>query len=136
MSRLLPVCLVILASALTSACADDDPPAAPIDPPVQISVTFNGTITVNGAATHLFTTTETGDAVATLTALAPDGTVVVSFQLGTWNGSYCQVTLAKDDATTGAILVGRASVGSFCVRIADVGRLTAPTSYEIQVTHF
>jgi hypothetical protein len=55
---------------------------------------------------------------------------------GTWNGQYCQVTLFKDDAAVGQTLVGNASAGSFCVRVADVGRLTEPATYSIKVSHF
>jgi hypothetical protein len=122
--------------SLAVACSEDSVPIAPVETPVQISESFSGSITVNGAATHTFTTERAGQAAATLTSLAPDNTAVVSFTLGTWNGSYCQITLAKDDATTSSSLVGTASAGSFCVRISDVGRLTAPTDYEITVQHY
>ena len=42
----------------------------------------------------------------------------------------------KDDATQAQNLIGNASQGSFCVRIADIGRLTAPTDYLITVSHY
>lgn len=136
MFRTIPAFLVVLACGAIAGCAEDETPTTPVDPPVQITETFSGSITINGAATHVFTTDDAGDAIAQITALAPDSTVIVSFQFGTWNGTSCQVVLATDDATTGSTLIGRASVGSFCVRVSDVGRLTAPTDYEIRVTHF
>jgi hypothetical protein len=137
MFRLISVSAIILACTGAAGCGDDPAPAPnPTPTPVQITETFSGTITVNGAATHQFTTGEAGQTLATLSSLSPDSAAIISFTLGTWNGQYCAVTLAKDDATTGANLIGNASVGSFCVRVSDVGRLTAPTDYSITVQHY
>jgi hypothetical protein len=139
MFRLISASVLILFCAISAACADDDTPTAPVEQPIQLTESFSGTIGINGAATHQFVTTRTGQVGATLTALSPDSTAVISFMLGTWNGSYCAIStsgLAKDDATTGSILGASATIGNFCVRVSDVGRLTAPTSYEIVVTHF
>ena len=137
MFRLISASAIILACMAAAGCGDDPAPTPDPGPtPVQITENFAGTLTVNGAATHLFTTGEAGQAIASLTSLSPDSAVVISFTLGTWNGQYCQVTLAKDDATQGANLIGNASVGAFCVRVSDVGRLAAPTDYSITVQHF
>lgn len=135
MLRLISISAIILACA-AAGCGDDAPPVVPQETPVQITETFTGTINVNGAATHTFVIERPGQAAATLVTLSPDATAVVSFMFGTWNGQYCSVVFVKDDATTGAVLVGNASAGPFCVRIADIGRLTAPTDYSINVTHF
>ena len=137
MIRMISFSALILACA-AAGCGDDDPstPTTPIETPVQISETFDGSITINGAFTHTFTTGRAGQATATLTSLSPDSAAIVSFVFGTWNGQYCQAILFKDDATSGANLTGNASLGSFCVRVADVGRLTAPTGYSITVQHF
>jgi len=49
----------------------------------------------------------------------------------------CQIILANDAATSLGVVTGTASTaGNFCVRVSDVGRLTAPTDYEITVRHF
>ena len=136
MFRLISVFALILACAFAAGCADDDTPTEPVETPTQITETFSGTIGINGAATHTFLTTRIGQAGATLTSLSPDSAAIISFAMGTWNGLYCAITLAKDDATTNAILGASASVGNFCIRVSDVGRLTAPTSYEVVVTHF
>ena len=137
MIRMISFSALILACAVAAGCSDDDaPPTTPIETPVQISESFQGTINLNGAATHTFSTERAGQATATLTTLSPDSAAIVSFVFGTWNGQYCQVILVKDDATQAQNLVGNASQGSFCVRIADIGRLTAPTDYVITVQHF
>lgn len=127
---------VILATTFTAGCAEDDLPTTPVDPPVAVSETFTGAITINGAATHVFSTERAGEAVATLSSLSPDSAAIVSFTFGTWNGQFCQVILAKDDATSGTRLIGTASAGAFCVRVSDVGRLASPTEYSITVDHF
>jgi hypothetical protein len=33
-------------------------------------------------------------------------------------------------------VIGTASAGNFCVRLSDVGRLTAQTDYAVTVRHF
>jgi hypothetical protein len=137
MSRLISFSALILACTFATGCGDDNTtPTTPVETPIQINETFQGTINLNGAATHVFGTERAGQATVTLTSLSPDSAAIVSFMFGTWNGSYCSVVLVKDDATQAQNLVGNASQGSFCVRIADIGRLTAPTDYTITVAHF
>ena len=137
MPRLISFSALIFACAVAAGCGDDAaPPTTPVETPVQISESFTGTINLNGAATHVFGADRAGQATATLTSLSPDSAAIVSFMFGTWNGQYCQVILVKDDATQAQNLVGNASQGAFCVRIADIGRLTAPTDYTITVAHF
>jgi hypothetical protein len=139
MHRSLFVPVVLLAAALTGACGSDSTPTTNTPTPTQVSEAFSGTLTVNGAATFPFAVNQTGTITATLTALSTDG-AVVGFELGTWNAttSTCTVaTIANDQATAGATIIGNAaSTANFCVRIFDVGKLTAPTDYVITVTHF
>ena len=126
----------VLVSCLVAAGCSDDPVVAPIDPPVQISETFSGTLNVNSASMHTFVTDRPGQVVARIDSLSPLSDAVVSYVLGTWNGSYCTAMFIKDDATSGATFVGNASAGAFCVRVSDIGRLTESTSYSITVQHF
>ena len=137
MLRLISFSGLILACAAVAGCGDDAAPTTPVETPIQITESFQGTINLNGAATHLFGTERAGQATVTLTTLSPDSAAIVSFMFGTWNGQYCSAPiLVKDDATQGQNLIGTASQGSFCVRVADVGRLTAPTNYSITVQHY
>ncbi len=72
----------------------------------------------------------------TLSALSPDNTVTVGLSLGTWNGESCQTVIARDSTVVGNSIVGAASAaGNFCVRVYDVGKLAAATSYDVQVVH-
>jgi hypothetical protein len=137
MSRFITALALVSACCLAAGCGDDDPVAAPVDPPVQVTETFTGTLDVHGAAMHTFFTEKgPAQAIASLETLSPDSAAIVEFTFGTWNGNNCQVILIKLDATTSANLIGTASVGAFCVTLRDLGRLTEPTTYTIKVTHF
>ena len=131
---------VILGTCVLAAACGDSTPTTPTntETPTEFTETFAGTLTINGAATHPFVVQRAGTASATLTTLSPDNTAVISLSLGTWNGLFCQIILANDAATPGTTgsVTGTASVGNFCVRVSDVGKLTAPTDYEISVRHF
>jgi hypothetical protein len=136
MFRLISASALILACGLGAGCADDDPIAAPIETPVAVDETFTGTVNVNGASSHIFSTERPGQAIVRLESLAPDPAAIVSLIFGSWNGSYCSVVFVKDDATTGSTMIGNASPGAFCVRLSDIGHLTEATSYSVKVTHF
>jgi hypothetical protein len=133
--RALAVCL--LAFAL-GACDDEATPTTPT-PSNPVTETFSGTVAVNGAAVHNFSTASGGAVTATLRAIGADNTLVVGLLLGNWNSTAgtCSVVLANDQATGGSVLQGTmTSVGSLCVRVYDVGNVTgAPVAYSIEVVH-
>ena len=131
------VAVFVLLAAIAAACGDDNLPNAPTTtPPTAITETFEGTLTINGATTHPFVVAQPGLASAVLTTISPD-TATVGVSLGTWNGQGCQIILANDNATQNISVVGEArTAGNFCVRIHDVGKLTAPADYLLTVTHF
>ena len=130
--------VLALAAALgAAACGDDDntTPTTPTTPATTTDI-FPGTLTQNGGVTHSFVTARSGTVQATLTSVAPDSTLILGFSLGTWNGNACQSVIAKDNAIQAAVLVGTAnSAGTLCVRIYDVGNLTEPVTYQIDVVH-
>ena len=54
--------------------------------------------------------------------------------LGTWNGSACQIVIAKDDAKEATVVIGAVSaLGNLCVRVYDAGGLTQATDYQLEV---
>jgi hypothetical protein len=123
--------------ALASACGSSTPTTP--TPPTLVTDTFTGTLTQNGATTHTFTISVAGTVTATLTSIGPDSSKTVGFSLGTVFGTICQAVLANDAAVQSNALTGSAQPGgSFCVRIYDVGSVTAatgPFTYTITVTH-
>ena len=105
--------------------------------PEQITVTFTGTLTVNAAFTHRFTTRGAGEITVTLDAFGPAGAENVAIALGVWTGASCNLIIVNDNAAVDATLLGTGTAsGEFCARIYDVGRLAAPATYTLEVTHF
>lgn len=126
-------CVLLLAGA--AAACSSDLTTTPTAPTETITESFSGTVNRNGAATHPFTSAP-GTLTATLRTLAPDSTIVVGLSLGTWNGTSCQIVLANDKATQGAVVIGNASTTTnLCARIYDVGSVVEPVSYQIDVVH-
>jgi hypothetical protein len=128
---------VLVAAALSAAGCGDDPVTNPDTPtPTQITETFEGTVTVNGAVTHPFVVQTAGTVVATFTALDPTDSRL-GLSIGTWNGITCAIVLANDNAAAGQSVTGSATAtGNYCVRAYDVGKLTQATGYQLTVTHF
>ena len=136
-SPYLPLALLTVA-LLSPACGNDSQtPTTPTATPPETTDTFDGTVTVNGAVIHPFTVQRAGTVTVRIAALEPDATVVLGLNLGTWNGLVCDLKLAATSATLNTLITGTASTsGDFCAYIHDVGKLTAPASYQIVVTHF
>ena len=128
--------LVALIGGAAAGC-DDETPTSPNTPSAPVTETFTGTIAQNGAQTHQFSTVSSGTVTATLKTLAPDNALVVGFSLGNWNGTACQIVLANDAATGGAVLTGTVSAaGNLCLRLHDVGNITnTPAAYTVEVVH-
>jgi hypothetical protein len=73
-----------------------------------------------------------------LTDLQPVDTVTIGFSIGTTIGTICQATLANDAATKGfSFTATAATAGTYCVRMYDVGNVTAdtPVNYTVTVVH-
>jgi hypothetical protein len=128
---------VVLIAVLIAGCAEDDIPTAPTDPPVEIQVLLEGTLTPNGGRTHEFVVQRAGNVSATITALTPTE-AVVGMSLGPLSVQACTASVARDNATNGVTLTGTAtSTGAFCLRVFDAGgTLTGPVDYAITLRHF
>jgi hypothetical protein len=132
------VCVLMCVLVAAAACGEDTPtaPEQPVQRPTVTEPPIQGRLTVNGAATHPFTT-GSGQISVTVTELVPDSAAVIGVSLGTWNGTACQIVIANDNAAQGAGILGTASgPGAFCVRVYDVGQLKAATEYTLTVVHF
>jgi len=129
--------LMVMAT-LSGACDEDTTPINPTNPtnPVTVTETFTGTINPNGAQSHSFNTESAGTLTATLISISPDSSLRIGMSLGTWNGVSCNIIIANDLAQQGVSVTGTASaLGSFCVRIYDIGQLTENINYEVRITH-
>jgi hypothetical protein len=132
--------LIALGSLAAGACDDNVSTNAPTTPTLPTAPTttetFSGTLTINGAATHVFASTIAGTVTAQVTAVDPSASQVFGLSLGTWNGSSCQVVIANDAATLNAIATGQVTAATnLCARVYDVGKLSASLAYTITAVH-
>jgi hypothetical protein len=130
---------LVLSAAFVAAGCDGEINNIPTTPdPVFVTETFTGTLTVNGAQTHNVFTSATGMVTATVTSLGETAPEKVGFSMGTLSTiGTCTVVLHNDSAVVNSSLNGTVANlnGSLCVRVFDVGSLTAPVDYTITVNH-
>ena len=130
---------IVLSAAFVAAGCDGEINNIPTTPdPVFVTETFTGTLTVNGAQTHNVFTSATGMVTATVTSLGETAPEKVGFSMGTLSTiGTCTVVLHNDNAVVSSSLNGTVASlnGSLCVRLFDVGSLTAPVDYTITVNH-
>jgi hypothetical protein len=137
------VLLAALALLATAACSDNTLASltTPTTPAPTVTDTFTGTLSQNGSFTHPFTISTLGAITATVVDLAPTATQIVGLSLGVWTGAQCSTSPAtggasNDTATTGSsITLNATAAGNLCVRLYDVGFVTTPVIYTLQVTH-
>ena len=130
--------LLVAVATLAGGCDDTDTPTTPT-PPTIVTDTFTGTLTVNGARTHPFTTEAAGSIVATLTTLEVESgiTVGLSFGIFTPSANTCLILVDNSAVMQATRVTGQvSSAGNYCVRIYDAsGSLTGPANYTITLEH-
>jgi hypothetical protein len=138
------VLLLGLAILAMTACSDStlsQLASASATPAAPSTDTFTGTLSKNGAFTHIFSVTTLGAVTVTITNLAPDSAQLVGLSLGVWNGTSCSTSpatggSATDIASTGSsITLNTTAAGNLCARLYDVGFITTPVLYTMQITH-
>jgi ABC-type Fe3+-hydroxamate transport system substrate-binding protein len=154
MSRLLVRTIVSLKTAAVaaiavlaiaaSACSDNtlsQLAGASTTPANPSTEAFTGTLSQNGAFTHIFTITTLGAVTVSINNLAPNTSQVVGLSLGVWTGAACSTSpqtggSASDVATTGStITLNATAAGNLCARLYDVGFITTPVLYTMTITH-
>jgi hypothetical protein len=132
----LKLLFVAVAVALAFWACNNTIPTTSTTPAPTTTETFQGTLNPNGARTFSFSTQAAGTITTTLTSVSPDSTTTIGMALGTWNGAACQVILANDNAVQSTVLTGASTgAGSLCVRVYDVGNLTANEDFTVTVEH-
>ena len=130
--------LCVSIAAVAAGCSGDINKIPTTPDPVIVTETFTGRLNVNGGATHNVFTGATGTVNATITSLGEVAPSKVGFSLGTLGSTgVCTVVLHNDTAVVSSALTGTVSTlqGSLCLRIYDVGALTAPVDYTLTVSH-
>ena len=130
---------LVLSVAVAAAGCEGDINKIPTTPdPVTVTDTFTGRLTVNGAQTHNVFTGATGLVTATVASLGETAPAKVGFSMGTLSSvGTCTVIVHNDNAVVTTALTGTVAnlSGTLCVRIFDVGALTAPVDYTLTVSH-
>ena len=128
--------LLAVAVLIMVGCANDTITNPTIVSPCPCTDGWSGTLSKNGAFTHSFNINSLGAVTASLIALAPNSAQIVGLQLGVWNGNSCTAASSIDTATSGStITLNASSAGTLCVRLYDVGFVTDPVLYQLQIVH-
>lgn len=134
---------VALLTLAATGCSNNETPTTPTGPTVPeiTEPAFAGTLTINGGVTTNFNVTSTGTVTAIVTSLDPNkgGTLSVGLALGMWNSTSCQTVpgLSNDNTGIGSGVAGFANAaGSLCARVYDVGQLTEPVAFVVQIKHY
>ena len=130
--------LVLLAAIGAAGCEGEIVNIPTTPDPITVTDTFTGRLTVNGAQTHNVFTGATGLVTATITSLGETAPEKVGFSMGTLSSvGTCTVIVHNDNAVVQTALTGTVANlnGTLCVRIFDVGSMTAPVDYSLTVSH-
>jgi hypothetical protein len=130
--------LVLLAAIGAAGCEGEIVNIPTTPDPVTVTDTFTGRLTINGAQTHNVFTGATGLVTATITSLGETAPEKVGFSMGTLSSvGTCTVIVHNDNAVVQTALTGTVANlnGTLCVRIFDVGSMTAPVDYSLTVSH-
>jgi hypothetical protein len=131
--------LAALVLAATAVACDDAGPTVPTDPTdtaPTFTETFTGVLSRNGAVSFPFTVAAAGTATGTLTTILPDNTVPLGFAMGTWTGTNCVLVISNDNAIEFSQVVGSVGgAGILCLRVYDIGRINAATTFTVTVVH-
>lgn len=124
-----------LALAAASCSTDVVPTAATPDTTTDV---FSTQLGIGGTATRAFTVRTTGIVSVTLTSVGPPSTVAVGVGVGIpqASGSGCNLTRsAVATASADPQITLTADAGTYCVRVYDVGNLTAEVMFSVSVLH-
>ena len=136
MHRLSCRALLLSIAILVMGACSNTPIVTNPTPGTPVTDTFSGTLSKNGAFTHAFSISTLGSITTTIVALAPNSAQIVGLQLGVWNGTSCTAASSTDTATTGSsITLTASSAGIVCARLYDVGFVSDPVLYQLQVVH-
>src|SRR5258708_38329165 len=90
-----PVSLAALTALASTACSDNtlsQLAASSTTTPQTFTDTFTGTLSQNGAFTHIFTIQTLGSVTVTIINLSPTTSQIVGLSLGVWNGTGCSTS--------------------------------------------
>ena len=129
---------LVLASSLTLAGCDDDPPTTPTPDPTTTTVTFASNLAMGGSSTRSFEVTRAGTVSATLVAVGNSTTLKVGLGVGIplADGSGCVLSRSVETVSgTTAQLELNVDIGKYCLQIYDPGTLTGVVPFSINLVY-
>lgn len=129
---------IVLASSLTLAGCDDDPPTDPTPTPTTTTVVFSSNLAMGGSSTRSFDVTRAGIVSATLTGVGNSNTLKVGLGIGIprSDGAGCVLSRSVETAAgTTSQLELSVDTGKYCLQIYDPGTLTAVVAFSINLVY-
>ena len=134
--RVLPAIVLLASLALTAAGCDGADTATSPTTTSPVTETFSGQFIKGGSAARSFTAASAGTVSITLTQIGPPADLVVGLGVGIPQASGNGCLLAQSveaGASTSPQLTVPVEAGSYCVRLHDLGTLTAPVSFNVTI---
>jgi len=135
-----PLFLMVLALAPFAAGCDNGPLASTTDSTTTTTTTspvteiFSSQLAVGGYAFRSITAVKAGTISVTLTSAGSSSTLKVGLGLGIPDstGTACLFTRSTETAAGGQ-LSATADAGNYCLRVWDLGTLTATTPFTVTI---
>jgi hypothetical protein len=106
-------------------------------PALIATINYVSRIQEHGSAWRSFPVTTAGDVLVQLTSVTQTD-AIMGLGLGTVNGSDCAVTQSVQTAANGTTsspqITTSVPVGTYCVKLYDIGNLTTIVDFSITIT--
>ena len=129
---------LVLASSLTVAGCNEDPPTPPTPDPTTTTVVFSSNLAVGGSSTRSFDVTRNGVVSVTLVGVGGSNTLKVGVGLGIpfSDGTGCVLSRSVETvAGNTAQLELAVDAGKYCLQIYDPGTLTGVVAFSINLIY-
>lgn len=123
--------LLALVLATASGCGDNTSAIT------SITTVFNSRIQEKGSAWRSIDVNKAGDVQVQLLSITQTD-VVVNLAIGTIDGTQCVASQAIDTAANATAsspqITTSLAVGTYCVKVADIGNLTQTVDFSVYIT--
>jgi hypothetical protein len=139
----LPLAAAVAAALSAAACGGGGTSTSPASTPVAAptaTIVFTDTVPVGGSKFYSFVVGVNGTVNVTLVGISGDNVppdVTLALDLGTPSGTTCSSgTTANAQVGVNPPQVTQTEApGRYCVMVSDVGNLTAPATFTVNIDH-
>jgi hypothetical protein len=119
----------ILATLMAAGCGN---PAASTPPTTD---TYSGVVAAGGFDGRLFDVKNDGEVDITITALAPQSTIIMGLGIGQPSNDGLCTLFGNINNGVGGVLLTAVPKGTYCYLIYDLGNVTGSINYTLTITH-